>query len=668
MDDASPREETPPAAPSVAEVAAWILGEAEDLIAIANGEGELLYLNGAARAALGLAPDAALTGRTLPELQPAWAWHLVEEEGIPGALATGSWSGESAALLQGGREIPVAQRLLVSATGPHRRLVSIMRDLSERKRRELERLETVNRYETAIRLSGHVLLDWEPFTGDMTCSGDLHGLLGRDPSELTAGSRTLRSYVHPEDLALFDEAIQRTVTTRQPLVLNFRLMHRDGQYRDIRAGGGFYLDREGRFGRITVLMTSIDFVRHAREEIARLEAQLELGVEEQVRLARAETEQARQAKNEFLSRMSHELRTPLNAILGFTQLLELETPTPNQQESIEHIARAGQHLLSLINEVLDFSRLESGRLPLNLESVPLEPVVKGALEQIRPAAEREQISLVLAEECLTPELRVVADQQRLRQVVQNILSNAVKFNRRGGTVTVYCRPGAQDRLRLGITDTGLGMSGERLSRLFTPMIRDPLAGHERSGVGLGLALARGIVRAMNGELSVESVQGEGSTFWLDLPRAGAELPVTAAPDIPPPPPALVQRTIVYVEDEVLNLELVRRTLADYPEYRLLTLETGKGALELVREQRPDLILLDLNLPDLSGETVLARLKDDPGVRNIPVIMVTADVIGHRLERLLEAGAAAYLTKPFKLSELIRAIRDTLAGKLSGGGT
>ncbi len=663
MSDAPHGELAPDGVAPPPESCEWVIAQAPERIAIATLEGALLYLNETARRSLGLDSAAPLTGKTLAQLQPGWAWEIVRSEGIPQALETGHWQGETAALEPGGGEIPVAHRLLICCQGAgDRRLASIMRDLTELKRRDLERIETMNRYETAIRLSGHVLLDWEPFTGDLKCSGDLPGVIGRNPGDLTAGFRTVRSFVHPDDLALFDREIQRSVTTRNSLSINFRIQHPDGDYRHVRAAGGFYLDREGRFGRITALLMNIDFLRHAREEVARLQAQLGLSAEEQVREARAEAQRANQAKSEFLSRMSHELRTPLNAILGFTQLLELETPTASQRESIEHIARAGHHLLSLINEVLDLTRIEAGRMPMNLEAVEIAPLVRETLELVRPAAEREEIALLHVDDYPPGAQRVIADQQRLRQVLMNLLSNAVKFNRRGGRVTVHCAPAELESVRISVTDTGAGIPADRLPQLFTPLERDQQREHERGGVGLGLALSRGIVQAMQGELGVESVPGQGSTFWVRLPEAKIErraAPIEREPLPETTPRPLRQQTILYVEDEDLNLQLVKRVLADYPEYRLIATMQGSLALELAREHQPALILLDMNLPDVPGESILTHLKADPAVSHIPVIMVTADVLGHRLERFLQAGAASYLTKPFKIEEFIRAIRDTL---------
>jgi CheY-like chemotaxis protein len=387
--------------------------------------------------------------------------------------------------------------------------------------------------------------------------------------------------------------------------------------------------------------------------------------EESIRLAREQAETANRAKSDFLSRMSHELRTPLNAILGFTQLLELDKPSPSQEESISHISRAGHHLLSLINEVLDIARIESGRLALNPEPIEIGVFLRETIDLIRPLAARHEVDAQFVEGPATTEC-VFADRQRLKQVILNLLSNAVKYNRPGGSVRVGCASLGGDRLRIDVTDTGRGISRERMKILFIPFERLGAEDSEIEGTGIGLALSRGIVAALHGELGVTSVEGEGSTFSVILPRA---IGAPAAVPAPPMAPAVIEpstaanaplRTLLYIEDQDLNLRLVERILQSRSEYRLLTAMQGGLGLDLAREHHPDLVLLDLNLPDMSGEEVLRRLKEDPNMRSIPVVMVSADAMGDRVEQLLELGAAGYLTKPYRVAEFLRIIAETLA--------
>jgi signal transduction histidine kinase/CheY-like chemotaxis protein len=389
--------------------------------------------------------------------------------------------------------------------------------------------------------------------------------------------------------------------------------------------------------------------------------------EDRIRAAQAQAEAANRAKSEFLSRMSHELRTPLNAIIGFTQLLELDAPTPTQSESISHIARAGQHLLALINEVLDIARIETGRLSLAAEPLDLGAYLREAAELIRPMAERQRIAIIFRD--CDEEMLVMADQQRLKQVLLNLFSNAVKYNRPRGSVTVTCSAHEKMR-RVKVTDTGVGIPAERIAHLFVPFERLGAESTDIEGTGLGLALSQRIVQALGGELGVESTVGEGSTFWIDLPCVEPEAAAVYHAEAPfPLPPAdgpTAQYKLLYVEDQDLNLRLVERILSHRPGYQLITAMQGRIALDLTREHRPDVVLLDLNLPDLGGEEILRRLKADPELKSTPVIMISADAVGDRIDELLALGACGYLTKPYKLADFFSVLDATLKPATAAG--
>jgi PAS domain S-box-containing protein len=367
-------------------------------------------------------------------------------------------------------------------------------------------------------------------------------------------------------------------------------------------------------------------------------------------------EEANRAKSEFLSRMSHELRTPLNAILGFGQLMEMEDLDPDSKESVGQIIRAGRHLLALINEVLDISRIEGGTLSLSLEPVSLGDLATEAAEMVRPMAAERNITM----QTDPGELRaryVLADRQRLKQVILNLLSNAVKYNREDGRVRMSLRSTDEGRVRLEVVDSGQGIAEAEIGRLFLPFQRLGAEATGVEGTGLGLALSKGLVVAMGGTIGASSVPGEGTTFWVDLTEAETPSALVGLDDGDPIPTSSSdgERTILYVEDNVPNLRLVEQVAARRPHIRLLSAMQGQMGIDLARQHRPDLILLDLHLPDMSGEEVLRTLREDPVTSAIPVVMISADATSSTAKRLLEAGARSFLTKPLDMRRFVRLI-------------
>ncbi|MEP6670906.1 MAG: PAS domain-containing protein [Chthoniobacter sp.] len=827
-----------------------ILEATTDYVGMATVEGYPFYINAAGRKMIGLDAGEPLDFH-LSACHPDWANEIMLQEAIPTALRDGYWRGENAMLHRAGHEVPVSQVVLShrDADGNVEFLSTIVRDLSERKRDEIERIEWANRYDAAIRASGQVLFDWNSFTNEVNYAGDLERMLGYTLVEMAGGLNRFRELIHPDDLPLFDQRVQQVSITRDPFELEFRVRHKSADYIFVESKGYFFLDRRGQIGRMVGFFADVTARHQAQEALAQAQENLELRVagrtaelarasaviedrahqqeavaqlgqralsgaplgklmddamaviqtvlrvdccsllaltrdgkeliaraqagwpdtnfgnrvpvgrgsqsgytlltgeavivndyatetrfstssavvtaglksglsvlvegaegplgvlaafnatqrafvqddvhflqsvanvltatiqrekaEENIRQAREQAELASRAKTEFLSRMSHELRTPLNAILGFTQLMEAEQQLgPSLAESVEHISNAGKHLLSLINEVLDISRIDAGRFALTPEPIEVHGFLGEAIESILPLAKRHEIQILLEPDtAATPPLQVLADRQRLHQVMFNLLSNAVKYNRSAGRVTVSYRVDGP-RVRMTVADTGRGIEPDKLARLFLPFERLGAESTDIEGAGIGLALSRGIVTALQGELNVESHVGEGSTFWVTLPRADdlsvaaqhspatvADTPVVTAS---PPAPAVDGRhTLLYIEDQDLNLRLVERILNPRPQYRLITATHGQIGLDLARSHQPDLILLDLNLPDMTGDEVLHRLKADPSVRHIPVVMVSADAMGDRVQHLLRLGAVGYLTKPYKLDEFLRVIQEAL---------
>jgi signal transduction histidine kinase/CheY-like chemotaxis protein len=384
--------------------------------------------------------------------------------------------------------------------------------------------------------------------------------------------------------------------------------------------------------------------------------------EEALEEAKQAAEKANHAKSEYLSRMSHELRTPLNAILGFAQLLELDDLRDDQQESLGHILSAAHHLLALINEVLDIAAIEAGRLPLSVEPVGLADVVGEAVSLIRPLADQHNVLLV-GDSTTICDQHVLADRQRLKQILLNLLSNAVKYNREGGSVRLYCEPAPGGRFRIKVADNGPGIAAEALERLFVPFERLTAEFSGVEGTGLGLPLSQRLAHAMGGTLELTTAIDQGSTFWVELPVA--ERPV--APDAEPESQDAAQEaqmpatqlTVLYIEDNLSNLQLVDRVVSRRPRVTLISAMRPMLGLDLAREHDPDLILLDLHLPDMPGEEVLRRLRNDPRTAEIPVVILSADARPSLIKRLLGAGARAFLTKPLDVAELL-ALLDQVA--------
>lgn len=403
-------------------------------------------------------------------------------------------------------------------------------------------------------------------------------------------------------------------------------------------------------------------LRRALDEQAHLEAGQ--------RQARETAEAANRSKNEFLSRMSHELRTPLNAILGFGQLLSLDELSGTQAESVDQILKGGRHLLDLINEVLDISRIETGTLPLSPEPVLVEDILRDTLTLMRPLATNRNLRISV-DEPSQDGVHVLADRQRLKQILLNLIGNAVKYSNEGGTITVSCEKTDGDQLRIHVADTGPGIRAEHLSRLFVPFER---LGAERSGTegaGVGLALSRRLAEAMGGTVDVTSTYGEGSCFTIQLsivegPLEQYERSTAAAGELETKAAASSRRhKVIYVEDNTSNVRLVERIFERRPDVELIPTMQGRLGIALAREHSPALILLDLHLPDLNGDAVLQQLRQDPLTENIPVVIVSADATPGQIQRLLDEGATGYLTKPFDVEALLDLLDDAVTRATSG---
>ncbi len=479
-------------------------------------------------------------------------------------------------------------------------------------------------------------------------------LFGLTASEAIADPGYFLSFTHPDDLDFVRRAMHEAGDAPETEV-EYRIIRADGETRWVWTRYRHVEVDEGETPLLAIVVSDVTAQKEAQH------AELS---------ARNEAERANAAKTEFLSRMSHELRTPMNAILGFAQLLEIEVETDGQRESVRQILKGGRHLLELINEVLDISRIDAGQLALSPEPVFVADVVSEVVDLVAPLARGRNISLAT-----TPGLdcheHVLADRQRFTQVLLNLVSNSIKYNRRDGEIRLSCATRASRAFALTVSDTGIGMSESEVRRLFTPFDRLGRESTGEEGTGVGLALSQRLVHLMGGTIEVESEPGVGSRFTVVLPLAesaigsdGASLsdvardasssPVGGAPFTPV--------TVAYIEDNLANVRLMERLVERRTGVSLIHAMQGRLGLDLVASSMPDLIFLDLHLPDMSGEEVLRRLRADDATRGIPIVVVSADATPGQVQRIVEMGATGYLVKPFDIEEVLARLDEVQRDK------
>ena len=634
-----------------------VLAQVQDAVNAIDKEHRITYWNKAAERLYGVESRQAI-GHPLGEI---YEYHWLSDEDGRAAKEVvhggGWWQGEAIhRLTRNGQELRV--EATISGTkdegGAITGYVAVIRDVSARRQAEeqlrllqsavLETNESIVITTAELDLPGPPIVFVNPAFTRMT---------GYTPAEVIG--QTPRILQGPQtDRSVLDE-LRRNLMQGEEFhgeAINYR---KDGSTFNIEWHIAPIHDDRG---------ATTHFIAVQGDITARKETEAAL------RAAKAEADQANRAKSDFLSRMSHELRTPLNAILGFTQLLALDERPPRDQQNLDYILKAGQHLLALINEVLDITHIETGQISFSIEPVHVREVLQEALDIVHPLATSRRVQI---HGIASVDHYVLADRQRLKQVLLNLLSNAIKYNHENGAVTlvyepVYEKAGEEKEgphaLRLKVIDTGPGIAPEMHERLFIAFDR---LGAERTrveGSGIGLALSKRLTEAMAGHIGVESTVGQGSTFWVELPLvevssvtshvSGEIAPVTLDTRHLTP-----TRTVLYIEDNLPNLHLIESILRQRPGIRLLAAMQGGLGLDLAREHRPDLILLDLHLPDISGDIVLHRLQELPETRHIPVMMLSANATIGQIERLLAAGARAYLTKPINVKQFLADLEELL---------
>jgi PAS domain S-box-containing protein len=566
---------------------------------------------------------------------------------MPGAGSSNAWPFAVVGLMAAA----VLSALLLTVTGRARRIELAVRERTAALTQQVHEREHA---EAAMRASEQRFRNIFNNVPIGVCYTDLESnvkqtnprfceLVGYNADELL--QMTLADFTHPDDLP------QDREFSAQLIRGDFPLYRRHKRYID-------------RSGRTLWVQTTVSLLRNENGEPWRIVGAVE-DITEHLRLAEAErareaAEASNRAKSDFLSRMSHELRTPLNAMLGFAQLLELDQRHPIddvQRPWVAQIQQAGWHLLEMINDVLDLSRIESGNLRLSIESLDIAEVLASATTMVEGDAQRRGI--IITQAFAGDATAVRGDATRVKQILINLLSNAVKYNTDGGRIHVASRP-AGDAVEIAVTDTGLGMTPEQLSELFQPFNRLGRERAQQEGTGIGLVISKRLAELMGGTLRARSSAGAGSSFILALPAVGGVRPTRHDDAGPGTGPAGYHRRIVhYVEDNETNVEVMRGILAQRPQVVMDVSVTGLDGLAAIRARRPDVVLLDMHLPDISGLDLLRHLKQDPTTAAIPVIVVSADAMQSQIEASSEAGAVRYLTKPVSVAELLAAVDEVL---------
>ena len=511
--------------------------------------------------------------------------------------------------------------------------------------------------------------DWQLNLIDNTLiwADEIYRIFGISPDTFFPSIEAVLQKVHPDDRQDVQVMLEKTILNCNSANLEHRIIRPDGSERVVYIQAIAHKTEDGRIISLMGTIQDITEQNKAQKELELYKNELEDLVEERtlaMRTACKEAEQANKAKSQFLSSMSHELRTPLNAIIGFSEMLEEYGDSASAEEKLDyvsHIIKAGYHLLNLINEVLDLSRIDAGYLDINLESIPLNLTIKDTISQIEVGlANRSNISMNNMIE--DQEITIMADPVKFTQVMINLLNNAVKYNQKGGTVTVKTEQVDKDNLRIFVSDTGNGIEATDIDKVFEPFERLSYKNSNVEGTGIGMTVTKQLVEAMGGTIGVESIVNQGTTFWLEMPR-GTEinLPAKVEKDVLPKinKSSAFKYSILYIEDNPINAHLVMEALKKRGGYEVIISTSAEQGLTVAEEEIPDLILMDLTLPGIDGIAAFNILRNMKPTSKIPILAVTANAMTDNIQTGLDVGFEEYIAKPINVQNLYLAIEKHL---------
>jgi len=629
-----------------------LIDAAPDGVIVCDQQGRIVLVNAEAERMFGYARDELL-GQSIDALVPDAArgkhgQHIASYTGAPRLRPMGIGM-ELAGRRKDGVEVPVEVSLSPIRTSRGLLVTAGIRDVSERRKLEGENRRANAYLVSAVDSVHDAFAMFDEHDRVMMVNSSARQLLGSSVGGAIIGL--------PYD-ELLDKALRAGVfdfsnESREALYARWLAYHRaPAGTLDVRTGTGRYLrvteSKTAEQGTVTTIADVTDDVQRADE----------------LRSARETAEAASAAKSEFLSSMSHELRTPLNAILGFAQLLERDRKRPlddRQIERVQHVLRGGEHLLRLIDDVLDLSRIEAGRITISPEPVSVREVLDDVISTLAPMAERCGIAIPPSEPVELP--RVLADRTRLAQILMNFGSNAIKYGKPGGRVTFALAKRDPTTVRITVIDDGIGIPVDKQDKVFEPFQR---AGQETGpieGTGIGLTITKRLAEMMKGRVGFTSEVDLGSQFWVEIPihrrTTGEQLPVAAPPGPSPLAAGTRRHKIVYIEDNPSNIAFMEDLVGELPSVELVTAPTAEIGVELVRAHRPDVVIMDINLPGMSGFDAMKMLREWPETRDIPVIGLSAAALVKDAKRAAEAGFYRYLTKPVKVAELTSVLEELL---------